>query len=456
MYCPSCTQTYSSTFKRCPECNCWLKPEEKTAATVEMRGGWSAPPSDVGPVRHLNPFLDVDESEYGWHADTFKMPAKPKPTTDDWVDEEVALGPQEGWKHPEDFEDVNVTVVRPKPRRTGDPTLLVLSAVVGLCLVVLGSYVWKQMKVGEGRETRPPAIVAMEEAETWLASADESLGKKDYQLAIAQLEKGMGLLLEANAERDKVDQIRVKLASALESDGRLEAAHKQWSGLVGTSKEAEGRKAGLEKQLRVKANGLLEQSLTARKSGAQKKAASLAQQALELYQAYGGSDEQKAQSLEYLARANLADNRMVAAESTLQQAQALSWSQERARLLSELAPKEVSSAVRKPLTRRPTVEEPSKIPKAYRAVESEYPQAPVKAPTLGQPVVIPRYNPRTLPAPPTEPPAPEQPIQYQPPANSPASYQSNSPEKEHLGDDGVLETYRSSRPKTGSGVPGYR
>ena len=170
----------------------------------------------------------------------------------------------------------------------------------------------------------------------------------------------------------------------------------------------------------------------------------------------GGSDEQKAQSLEYLARANLADNRMVAAESTLQQAQALSWSQERARLLSEIAPKEVSSAVRKPLTRRPTVEEPSKIPKAYRAVESEYPQAPVKAPTLGQPVVIPRYNPRTLPAPPTEPPAPEQPIQYQPPANSPASYQSNSPEKEHLGDDGVLETYRSSRPKTGSGVPGYR
>ena len=135
MFCPSCSQTYSSTFKRCPECNCWLKPEEKTAATVEMRGGWSAPPSDVGPVRHLNPFLDVDESEYGWNADTFKMPTKPKPTTDDWVDEEVELGPQEGWKHPDDFEDVNVTVVRPKPRRTGDPTLLVLSAVVGLCLV---------------------------------------------------------------------------------------------------------------------------------------------------------------------------------------------------------------------------------------------------------------------------------------------------------------------------------
>ena len=454
MFCPSCSQTYSSTFKRCPECNCWLKHEEKTAATVEMRGGWSAPPSDVGPVRHLNPFLDVDESEYGWNADSFKMPVKH--TNDDWVDDEVELRPQEGWKHPEDFEDVNVTVVRPKPRRSGDPTLLVLSAVVGLCLVVLGSYFWKQMKVADGEETRPPALVAMEEAETWLASADESLGKKEYQLAIAQLEKGMGFLLEGDAEQDKVDQIRVKLASALESDGQLQAAHKQWAGLVGTSKEAESRKAGLEKQLRVKANDLLEQSLAARKSGEQKKAASLAQQALELYQAYGGSDEQKAQSLEYVARANLADNRLVAAESSLQQAQALSWSQERARLLSEIAPKEASSTFRKPVTRRPTVEEPSKVPKAYRPVESEYPQAPVKAPTLGQPVVIPRYNPRTLPTPTTQPPAPDQPIQYQPPANSPASYQSNSPEKEHLGDDGVLETYRSSRPKTGSGVPGYR
>lgn len=456
MFCPSCSQTYSSTFKRCPECNCWLKPEEKTAATVEMRGGWSAPPSDVGPVRHLNPFLDVDESEYGWNADTFKMPTKPKPTTDDWVDEEVELGPQEGWKHPDDFEDVNVTVVRPKPRRTGDPTLLVLSAVVGLCLVVLGSYIWKQMKVGDGEDTRPPAIVAMEEAETWLASADESLEKKEYQLAIAQLEKGMGFLLEGNAEQDKVDQIRIKLASALESDGQFEAAHKEWAGLIGTSKEAEGRKAGLEKQLRVKANGLLEQSLAARKSGAQKKSASLAQQALELYQSYGGSDEQKAQSLEYVARANLADNRLVAAESSLQKAQALAWNEERARLLSELAPRGVAgSRVSKPV-RRPTLGEPGNVPKASRPADSEYPQAPISKPTPSYAIFAPVFKEQTPSEPPSPPPAPDQPIQYQPPANSPASYQSNSPEKEHLGDDGVLETYRSSRPRTGSGVPGYR
>lgn len=453
MFCPSCSQTYSSTFKRCPECHCWLKHEEKTAATMEMRGGWSAPPSDVGPARHLNPFLDVDESEYGWNVDTFKMPVKP--TNDDWVDDEVELRAQEGWKHPQDFEDVNVTVVRPKPRQSGDPTLVILSAVVGLCLVVLGSYVWKQLRTGDGEESRPPAVVAMEEADTWLASADESLGKKEYQLAIAQLEKGMGLLLEGKAEKDKVDQVRVKLASALESDGQLQAAHKQWSGLIGSSEEAQSRKAGLEKQLRVQANALLEKSRAARKSGEHKKAVSFAQQALELYQNYGGSDGQKAQSLDCAARANLADNRMVAAESNLQQAQALSWSQERARLMSELAPKGASSSVRRPAVRRPTVEEPSKVPKAYRPVESEYPQAPVQAPTLGQPVAIPRYNPRP-PVPPTQPPPPEQPVQYQPPPNSPAYNQSNSPEREHLGDDGVLETYRSSRPKTGSGVPGYR
>ena len=453
MFCPSCSQTYSSSFKRCPECNCWLKHEEKTATTTELRGGWSAPPSDVGPARHLNPFLDVDESEYGWNTDAFQMPVKP--TDDDWVDDEVSLTPEEGWKHPEDFEDVNGAVVRPEPRRTGDPTLLVLSAVVGLCLVVLGSYVWKQSKADDGEEALPPAIVAMEEAETWLASADESLEKKEYQLAVAQLEKGMSFLLEGNAEQDKIDQIRAKLASTLESDGQLQAAHKQWSGLVGTSKEAESRKAGIEKKLRVKANELLEQSLSARESGEQREAASLANQAFELYQSYGGSAEQKAKSLEYVARANLADNRVVAAESSLQQAQALAWNEERARLLSELAPRGVvGSSDRRP-AKRPTFGEPNKVPTAPRQPDSEYPKAPVSQSTPSHAMFSPVFNAQAPPQPPSPPSAPE-PIPYQPPANSPAYNHSSSQEKEHLGDDGVLETYRSTRPKTGSGVPGYR
>ncbi|MCA9777670.1 MAG: tetratricopeptide repeat protein [Candidatus Eremiobacteraeota bacterium] len=420
---------------------------------MELRAGWSAPPGDVGAARHGNPFLDHDEAEYGWNADTFKMPVK-KPVDDDWVDQEVDLRPQEGWKHPEDFEDVRVTVVRPKARKPGDPTLLLLSAVVGLCLIVLGSFLWKQTRTDDGADERPPAVVAMEEAETWLASADESLAKKEYQLAAAQLEKGIGFLVKGKAEQATVDEVRVKLASALEADGHLKSAHQQWSDLVGTSPEAPSRKAGLEKQLRVQANGLLEQSQAARKAGDSKKAVTLAQQAFDLYQAYGGSPEQKARSLESMARANLADNRRVAAESNLQQAQTLAWSDERARLLSEIAPKSVSSRPVRTV-RRPTVEEPNKVPRAYKPAESEYPQAPVAAPTRGERVAIPVYNPRA-PVPPTQPPPPDQPVQYQPPPNSPAYNQSGGQQTEHLGDDGVLESYRSSGPKTGSGVPGYR
>jgi tetratricopeptide (TPR) repeat protein len=433
LYCPSCSQTYSSSFKRCPECHGWLKSEEKTAAkAAQITSGWSAPPPEI-----VSNVQDVD-LDYGWHADSVEPEKKKRYTVveESWVDEEIG-----GL----DLRDSPTIVARHKSD-SGAPKAA-LSGVLLICLVALAFFGLRANSSSSGQAESDPHAAVLQEAEMWLRSADESQQSNDFGLAAIQLEKALGLLEKGQAERPRIVEARVALAKALRSDGNLEAAHKEWSSLVGIEPQARKAKATLEKELRVKANGLLKESAAARDAGEYKTALVSADRAQELYKTYGGSQTQLARSLEASARASLADSNLVAAESKLQVAQKFEWSLERANLLARITPKSpVRFSTTRP-SRRPSIGKPSKIPQAERPLEPEYPTAEEPA-TVSAPVAVPVYQPST-----NSPPA-EAPIHYQPPPNSPAYNTTESQSEEQLGKEGVLESYQSSGSRTGK-VRGY-
>lgn len=451
MYCPSCSQTFSPTYKRCPECHCWLKSEEKTAAkAAQLSSGWSAPSAEVRRTSGHSVQEEVDD-EYGWHADS--APPKPKPALapvsepdEEWIDRELETEADE-------ISEARTIVVYDKPSGSSTAVWALLALVLVACIAFLG------MKLYDNHSSSIEARAvdsstneeALQEAETWMKSADESLRNKDYDLAVAQLEKALALLKEGQAEKPLIAATAAKYAGALERTGKLEEAHKQWANLGGT--EGKAKRAAVEKQLRIRANGLLEQSVAARKAKENRKALKLADEAHSLFKSYGGSKGQLADSLEAGARAGLADGNLVAAESKLQLAQKYLWSQTRADLMAQIAPRSTGSMATSRPTRRPTLGAPSNVPQGVRKTEQDYPQADIsqtvvrRPPTVSQPVRAPVSQQQTA-APPT--------IQYQPPANSPAYNNSESSQpSENLGNEGVLETYKSSGAGK-TGPPGYR
>jgi tetratricopeptide (TPR) repeat protein len=422
--------------------------------TAQISSGWSAPPAEVesghgrqdtgsgwsAPTAELAPSRDTEDldSEYGWHVDS-EAPAKKKKVTvaeDDWIDEEIG-----------DFDvrEAKTILVEPEPAKSGLSWVL-LSSVLAICVVVFVAFGLNTSDTDQTTaEVQTTDSTALQEADTWLSSANESLEKKDYELAAVQLEKALGLLKKGKAENSVLLETRAELAQTLRLDGQLEAAHKEWSSLVGADPQAKEMKAALEKDLRVEANGLLDRSVAARKAGDFKLATATADKAQGLYKKFGGSQDQLARSLECSGRANLAGGDLVAAESDLQLAQKFAWSQDRANLLASMAPK-VQATTRRP-SRRPTLGEPSDIPQAARPLEPEFPVDGQVPPTVSAPVSVPVYQPSAG----SEP--AEAPIQYQAPANSPAYNTNQDQSQEHLGKEGVLDSYQSST-KTGR-VRGY-
>lgn len=453
VYCPSCQLTFDSTQERCPECHSALKPEGREKSKAAASSGWQSPAS-LGAA----PSAACDQED-DWstpYGSSKSVTTKAPPSTpdngewEDWVDEE-----------PEEVQGLSPTGTEyvghlmgggPLPSPIKQSSKSWLGLIGALLVVFLGLYWYKTKIDAESTSSRPATTEASESAKVWLASAKESMAGKDYELAAAQLEKAVGFLKASGADSADIEAAQSSMAEALTLGGQLEDAHKALKSLRSPPKK---EIAKLERQLRIKANGLMKEAgskLEADSSLAQ----SIARQALKLYEDYGGTRAQKADALGLIGAAYVAQRNSAAAAMALRRSLDFQYDAKRAAMLNSLAlPTQrpsATSTVRTTGPHHPRFEisaGQSKIPKAVKPSQEEDTQVET---TSTQTVIVPhpvQQDPQV-----TLDTSTENKVKH--PTNTAAGshQQSNDPTGNRHGNDGVLPGYNSDT-RQESRPPGY-
>lgn len=320
----------------------------------------------------------------------------------------------------------------PAPRISKERFLAICAALVAL-LSVLAVFLGPSTPISRSATT---VATPSASAETWLESASKSLERRDYEVAVTQYERTLELLKGRPTSDPNQLAAREGLALALEGAGQLEKAHAAWSEI--DDPKAPEKLSTLSRQLCENGQATLSDAIELLNAGDAKGAEAKAKEAYRLFSEYGGSPEQQASALEQVARAYLAENRSVLAETELKRAQRLVFSQERQSLLAT-----ISTAVRtRPAQRRRgTLKTGSPATRPRLQLDSgNVPQAAKRA----------RANPRLA----DKPNRPrrrmkEIPVYKRVP-------ETDEPGEVPLGERDVLQTYRTNRPKNNSSIPGLR
>lgn len=338
MYCPSCDLVVETGHVRCPECHGSLKSASTSRVpetTSVSPGEWRASGSRVGWVDPSQPNTDEEDdwsTPYSSRKDSKRETAFDSQEWEDWVDDEPA--DEEGLSPTGTLYLGNKSVTVRESSQPPSQLRLILGFAAMVFVLALG-YLAYQSKGAEFTTVQEPALhEARDSADRWLQSAAVSASEGDHELAVSQLKKGLAFLENAQAEEAEIVEAKADLGTALIRIGELEQAHEIFK-TIAKDPQSVDQMSGLEKSLREKANRKLGQAeaLLRSNSGA---ARSEAKQALNLYELYGGSREQKAQALEFVARSYLAESNSAAASMALQRSQDLSYSDGRARMLAGL------------------------------------------------------------------------------------------------------------------------
>lgn len=423
LYCPSCSQSFGSTYSRCPECHCWLKsngPPVAVTTTSENSAqaegdkaqdgwGWSAPSGDVSqpifpkeetksgwaperPARHSNlnqgaatprpgestkgwlnehTLPTSEENSYGWTpdpvADTLDFPLEEEAILDenDWVDEDL-----------DDYDDYSETASALVQTPVVDDTVAKFqwALLVAICLFFVSLAI---VKIGKSTPDESVAVTTQveekteEDAALFLNEAENNLSFGKHTLAASQFGEAVAILEKAGAEPSKIQAAKAKQARALTQAKELKTAHALWAKIPGQEASAERKKVA--KELRVKAAETLKASKKASQNGNPRDGEKLAKAALADYRSYGGNKDQITKALDTLAYAYLQDKNTPRARIALKEAQGLKYSQERQQTLRSLEvtrvrPNRNTSKPDKPNRpkRPPSIGEASTVPTAER------------------------------------------------------------------------------------------
>lgn len=437
MYCPSCAQTYSNGFTRCPECHGWLKDENPSGAP-DAEDDWNIP---WGSKKDEAPKLPAVDEEW---LNTPDVEIAEGESSDDWLDndfddEEEVLG-----LSPTGTEYVGAPGERILVVPSTQRQFVFLTAVALLCIVAIG-VLFNQVKTDPNTapSSAPPSTAQRKDAELWINSAQESMEKGDYELASAQLRKGIQFLEDADASVAEIEKARLELGKSLILEGRLEQAHGVLTEIKLPS-QTQSEVAALEKSLRVEGNELLKK---ARSNLAVQpdKARAQAEKALRLFQKYNGQDSQVAAAHEMVGKSYLAEGNNAAAAMAYRKALDTAYSEERQQVLNKIAP-------RRPVSRPQTVEATSTRPPKLELIPpaSRIPTAEPVRPRQPEIVETPFESDGTdLDTGQTQ---QRRPSPTQRPTNS--SYSPSSSDLDRPGEKDVLPGYNSSG-SSSSGLPGY-
>jgi tetratricopeptide (TPR) repeat protein len=448
LFCPSCSQSFGRTFSRCPECHCWLKPSAPAMARTTNLGAESAQAGRVdiakadteemrsGPRSDSHASIHDDGRYQGWGATPSKTPATHEGWThpavlaqdpdDHWTTPTAKLSSTEDWIEDEidpDFhdrnwvdEDLNLydddettqyvpDYQPPQPPASGS-WQWVLMAVASFVLLSVYAVKIMDSPAPAGREqVQNVEAESLDSAKIWIQSAQDSLKAKDYEMASAQLQKGIGFLQDGDAPKSEIVAAKMQLSESLSSQGDPEGALKVLSSLEGQG--AAKAVAQLKKDLRVDATATQELAKEALRAGKGRQALQYATKSSQIFDRYGGQAFQRAKSYELMAQAHLANNNAIAARQFYKQANALEPTNARTRAISELKPQRPIVVVNNPTDRKPPPKPKlslggNNVPKGERPAKNPTPSGETEQ------VVQNNNNPKPPPQPEFRPVAPPQ------------------------------------------------
>jgi len=272
-------------------------------------GGWLGDSADGGAGPSMTQM--VDQAISVEDADDF--------VDDSWVDEEI---------RDNEFDDLEIPEYAPPAPEVGGAFLKMLLVAV-LVLLVGGGIMFAK------NESKSPQETAQEETAKQLDFGRLTVagGKKDLEagkpgLAVPQFQQALVALSEGKAPQDEIYEAEVLLGRALMGDGEYEEAYKHWVSLKdsGQEKFKDEAVSGIEetsRQLRIVANGYLDE---AKKYAAKNEITSvkrLGRDALDLYEDYGGSRSQMGDAHGVIGRGHLNGREYAPAKDELKQAVAL-------------------------------------------------------------------------------------------------------------------------------------
>lgn len=186
---------------------------------------------------------------------------------------------------------------------------LLLVLVVGALAV--GGFAYSNQRPDPLPTNTPVAPEIEHDAETWLASARESLEAENFALAVPQLERALELLKAEGAELQRIKTTQLELAKAYARNKQHEECRELWLSLAeyypDLAKQAAEGVNRSERQLRVQANAKLKKGAGSLKQKP-RLALVLGEEALDAYTRYGGQNGQIAQAHGLIADAFRAEN----------------------------------------------------------------------------------------------------------------------------------------------------
>lgn len=288
----------------------WLGdgPAEDAPRKQSGGGGWLGDSSDAGGpsmTEMVDHAISVEE------ADDF--------VDDSWVDEEI---------RDNEFDDLEIPEYAPPAPEVGGAFLKMLLVAV-LVLLVGGGIMFAK------NDSKSPEETAQEETLKQLefGRATVAGGKKDLEagkpgLAVPQFQEALVALSDGKAPQDEIYETEVLLGRALMADGEYKEAYKHWASLKesGQEKYKAEAQSGIDetsRQLRIVANGYLDE---AKKYAAKNEITSvkrLGRDALDLYEEYGGSRAQMGDAHGVIGRGHLNGREYAPAKDEFKQAVAL-------------------------------------------------------------------------------------------------------------------------------------
>lgn len=180
--------------------------------------------------------------------------------------------------------------------------LTALLVLLGVGSLATASYHLYKNRAAVASDSRTPASESTptDDAGIWLASAQESLNSKDFELAVPQLEKAVGFLKKGKGERGQLKDAQVLLATSYSKTGDYVSCAALWTELAKSNPDLRKRgEAAAEAALRKSRMIANKKVIAGEKAVKNKKyddAIKLANEALRIYRAAQGQPFQLAQA----------------------------------------------------------------------------------------------------------------------------------------------------------------
>lgn len=236
---------------------------------------------------------------------------RPRPRPVETVPEELPAHPKAEFETlqapvaPEPQPEPIQLSIKPRKKKLGKAFFGLLTVFLGILAIVKlapASYHYLANRVAVPNESRAPASqeAPKDDATIWLGSAQESLAAKDYELAVAQLERAVGFLKEDEDEKARLKKTQVLLATTYSKAGNYTDCARLWTELARTypklRKEGKAAAAAASRENRIIANKKIKAGEKAVKNKKYDQAIKDANQALDIYTVSQGQNSQIAQA----------------------------------------------------------------------------------------------------------------------------------------------------------------